>query len=659
MNSPKLIRDSFDESIVKNFFEENQFFLTYQKKVSLNANNEVVGLEAFLRLKQETGASLSAGAVLPVVERMGLLPELTLLVINQVTEQWDYLVEHQMECTVSVNIDICVFEDSKTLSSLISIIKKSNMPADRLAIDIVLKSGEEISDKAIRGLNKFRMIGANLALDILSSQHVDFHLIEGLPIDEIKFGRALICNILDSDECRNSIKNYLSTARKMGLSVTAVGIENTEELRWLEEFGVDYGQGFLFGAPEEIELINFSSSLGDAGLLEERSRARLKLLVVEDDVAYGRLMMDILSDHYEFYLTDNETEALEIIDKEMPEILILDINLRSGNGFNIANTIRKKYDHALFSIIFVSGDDSQNNRISSFESGGLAFIPKPVPVVELLTKINRYAAMHHKRREQSKKITDSESMAFQSMREASHYGEIIQFMKEISQRTEEPGISKSLFNYMGNRGLNCAIVFRDGEDIHSFDQSGVACNPIELNVFELLQSKGRLYEFGQRLMVSDRHISFLVKNMPSSDVEQGQVRDYVAVLIECMESRYLTLLQNRVLESVVGDLSLLAQEAAVSIENSEQGNQAMVDKFSLEIGMSFHVLDLSDEQEAFLKGIVSEAVNTKDEESISTDDIVNRIQDSVSRLSSTLEEVSGIASQVLESDDAGESVELF
>jgi len=55
MSLPELVRESFDETIVKNFFEENQFFLVYQKKVSLNANNEVVGLEAFLRLRQENG----------------------------------------------------------------------------------------------------------------------------------------------------------------------------------------------------------------------------------------------------------------------------------------------------------------------------------------------------------------------------------------------------------------------------------------------------------------------------------------------------------------------------------------------------------------------------------------------------------------------------
>ncbi len=658
MNTPQLIRDNLDDSIVKRFFEENDFCLFYQKKVALRDVSETVGVEAFLRLQQEDNTFLTPHAILPIVERLGLLPELTELVITQVTQDWEKLVQHGYDHTVSVNIDLCIFENPKVLANIISIVKSSNMPTDKLAVDIVLKDEEKISEAAITGLSRFRMMGANLALDILSDKELSLAQIEELPIDEMKFGRALTCKIFESDSSKNAIKNYLSIAQQMALNVTAVGIENEQELEWLNKYGVDQGQGFLFGQPTEIENLSESSLTEDEQARQDRSNARLKLLVVEDDKEYGRLMMELLSDHYEFYLTDNEESAIEIVAKEKPEILILDIHLANGNGFNVANAIKRDYDETLFSIVFVSGDDSQENRIKAYESGAVAFIPKPIPVVDLVTKINRYASLHRKRKEQSKKIRDTESMAFQSMREASHYGDIIQFMKEISHRNDEPGISKSLFKYMENRGLACSIIFNDNKNSCSFDQNGAACSPIELNVFELLQNKSRLYEFGKRLIVNDKHISFMVKNMPSGEVEKGQVRDYVAVLIECMEARYLALLQNRILESVVGDLSSLAQEAANSMEKSQGDKQAMVDKFSMDIGMSFHVLELSLDQEDYLKNIVSEMINSKEDDEISTDDIISRIQNSVNMLTSTLEEITVLSSEN-EEDESGDDVELF
>ncbi|MFT5691546.1 MAG: EAL domain-containing protein (putative c-di-GMP-specific phosphodiesterase class I) [Oceanicoccus sp.] len=658
MNSPQLVRDNLDDRIIKQFFEENSFYLIYQLKVSLKDCNEIVGVEAFLRLKQAGDTFLTPQAILPVVERMGLLPDLTEFIITQVTQDWEKLVKQGYQQAVSVNIDLCIFENTESLSKIISIVTQSNMPAEKLTIDIVIKDDEEITQAAINGLNRFRMMGANLALDIFSDKELDGDRIESLPVDEIKFGRALTCRIFDSDSSQITIRKYLSIATKMALNITAVGIENEEEYRWLTDFGIDYGQGYLFGQPTEIENLALVNTTESEQARQTSSQLRLKLLVVEDDIQYGKLMMELLSEHYEFYLADNEESAMKIIAKEKPEILILDIHLKMGNGFNVANIIKELYDETLFSIIFVSGNDDQENRIKAYEAGAVAFISKPIPVVDLVTKINRYASLHRKRKEQSKKIQDTESMAFQSMREASHYGDIIQFMKEISHRTDEPGISKSLFKYMENRGLSCSIVFNDKQNVCSFDQNGSACSPIELNVFELLKNRSRLYEFGNRLIVNDKHISFLVKKMPPSEIEKGQVRDYVAVLIECMEARYLSLLQNRILESVVGDLSNLAQEAALSMESAKGYKEAMVDKFSLDIGMSFHVLELSLDQEDFLKKIVSDMINSREADEISTDDIVSRIQNSVSLLTSTLAEITVLGAEN-EDDESGDDVELF
>jgi EAL domain-containing protein (putative c-di-GMP-specific phosphodiesterase class I)/DNA-binding response OmpR family regulator len=657
MDNSKTIRANLDESIVKNFFNENDFFLTYQRKVSLVDNSETVGLEAFLRLRQEDKTVFSPAAFLPVVERMGLIPELTELLITQVTKDWDLLSLMGLEQTVAVNIDTSVFADPEVMSRLIGIIKESNMPPSKLSIDIIIGQETVLSPEAITGLERLRMLGANLSLDIVSGSQLNTKQIENLPIDEIKIGRTLICNIFEANSSKSIIKDYLDLSRRMGLSISAIGIENNDEVDWLTNYGVDFGQGYLFGQPVEIDQLpnQESRNIVDA---ENDENFRLKVLIVEDDVEYGNLMVDLLSEHYEIFLTNNETDALEIFSHDKPEILLLDVNLKDSYGFNIANSINENNDESEYSIIFVSGDNSQENQIKSYESGGVAFIPKPISIVDLVTRINRVAALHKKRKETYKKIKDTESMAFQSMREASHYGDIVQFMKEISIGSDEPSISRALFKYMGNRGLSCSIVFRDKEHTCSFDHQELSCCPTELNVFELLHDKGRLYEFGHRLMVNDHHISFLVKNMPTDEVEKGQARDYVAVLIECMESRYMSILQNRVLAEVVNDLSDLTQEAITSIENANKNKLSMIDKFSEDIALSFHILDLNDEQEQHLKNIIDGMLNAKEHDEISTDDIVDRISAATNLLSATLAEIKVAESETLE-DESCDAIELF
>ncbi len=658
MNPQLLIQEKLADVVGDNFFRDNQFFLVFQRKVSLCEKREPAGLEALLRLRRAESEILSIDLLLPAINKMGLLPELTEVVLAQVVEHWEQLQRQGLEYKISINVSASVLNDEQSGSFLISKIKQASMPASQLAVDVVFEEGESVTDLLVDNLSVLRMMGVGLALEVTSEKQLDFEYLEKLPIDEIKLGRALICNILDSESCRKSIRAYISISRKLGLSVTAVGIENKEEERWFKEHGVDWGQGYFYGEPVSVEELNSSTDTNNNPHFESQRPARIKLLVVEDDEAFGRLMTEIFSEHYEFYLTDGEEGALALIEKELPEILILDVNLRSGNGFNIANTIRQRYDDTLFSIIFISGDDSQENHIRAYESGGVAFVAKPVPVVEFLTKVSRYTVLHQTRKEQLQKIADTEAMVIQSMRETSEYGDIIQFMKDIALRSEEPAIAEALFGFMSARGLNCSIVFRDKSVVHSFDLKERVCSPIELNVFDLLKDNGRLYEFGPRLMVNDQRISFLVKNLPDSEVDRGRIRDYVAVLIECMESRYTSILQNRVLKSVVSDLSDLSREAAVSIKDAEQNRLEMAEKFSMEIGMSFHVLSLSLEQESYLKDIVSNLMAEKQGE-LSTDDIVNRIEVSVKQLSAALEVLNTQPDQDVNDGAGTDTVELF
>jgi hypothetical protein len=69
--------------------------------------------------------------------------------------------------------------------------------------------------------------------------------------------------------------------------------------------------------------------------------------------------------------------------------------------------------------------------------------------------------------------------------------------------------------------------------------------------------------------VNDYHVSFFVKNMPSDDNEQDKIRDYVAVLIESVESRYKELLSQRVLNSVSQKIDNLARKL-LDIVNKDQ-----------------------------------------------------------------------------------------
>jgi hypothetical protein len=114
-----------------------------------------------------------------------------------------------------------------------------------------------------------------------------------------------------------------------------------------------------------------------------------------------------------------------------------------------------------------------------------------------------------------------------------------------------------------------------------------------------------------------------------------------------------------VLESVANDLSCLTQEASLSMEKSVAQKREMVEKFSLDISMSFHVLDLSIEQEEHLKQLIEEAVLENDDDEFTTDDIVNRIESSVTLLNAAIREVNGFHDTSSNDEPVEDAIELF
>jgi hypothetical protein len=158
--------------------------------------------------------------------------------------------------------------------------------------------------------------------------------------------------------------------------------------------------------------------------------------------------------------------------------------------------------------------------------------------------------------------------------------------------------------------------------------------------------------------VNDHHVSFFVKNMPSDDNEQGKIRDYVAVLIEGVESRYKELLSQRVLNPVSQKLDNLARKLLDIVNKDQKQNTEVLDKYVFELQMSFHTLDLTQEQEIYIKSIINEMLKTKESEEQSAEDIskeVSEISDTVNQALTKIDK----ESDVKQEGENSNNVQLF
>lgn len=112
-----------------------------------------------------------------------------------------------------------------------------------------------------------------------------------------------------------------------------------------------------------------------------------RILYVEDDLNLSYVTKDSLelAHHSVCHCTDGK-EAINKIEAENFDICILDIMLPKADGFEIAESIRRKNNN--LPIIFLSAKSLQEDRIKGLKLGADDYITKPFSIEELLLKID-------------------------------------------------------------------------------------------------------------------------------------------------------------------------------------------------------------------------------------------------------------------------------
>ncbi len=120
-----------------------------------------------------------------------------------------------------------------------------------------------------------------------------------------------------------------------------------------------------------------------------------RLLLVEDDSALAAGIEFTLKDEgYEVLTVSTIKDTKKIMEDKEFHLIILDINLPDGSGYDLCKYIRSKSD---VPIVFLTALDEEVNIVLGLEIGGDDYITKPFGVRELLSRIKAIIRRNYKR----------------------------------------------------------------------------------------------------------------------------------------------------------------------------------------------------------------------------------------------------------------------
>jgi CheY-like chemotaxis protein len=129
-------------------------------------------------------------------------------------------------------------------------------------------------------------------------------------------------------------------------------------------------------------------------MLDQISPASPSVLVVDDAPPNVKLLRLILKDAgYRVLEAASGPEALEVMRREKPDAMVLDVRMPGMDGYQVCREIRRDPEFAALPVIMVTALSLPEERIRGIEAGATDFITKPFNKKELLTRIQASLAM--------------------------------------------------------------------------------------------------------------------------------------------------------------------------------------------------------------------------------------------------------------------------
>lgn len=122
-----------------------------------------------------------------------------------------------------------------------------------------------------------------------------------------------------------------------------------------------------------------------------------RLLLVEDDRSLGATLHErLLREKYDVAWVETKQRALKKLDEGAWDLVILDIGLPDGSGFELARHIKERQK---LPVMFMTALSTAEHRLEGFEIGAEEFIPKPFHLKELLLRVSYVLDRHPVRRQ--------------------------------------------------------------------------------------------------------------------------------------------------------------------------------------------------------------------------------------------------------------------
>ena len=232
---------------------EKRFCCAFQSKVDIRTQ-ELKGIEALVRLRDHEGVIQAPGTFINLAVELGLIDELTHLVLAEIVKSIDLINEtFGPDTSISINVAAKQAGNIEFMQSFARALEATGFPT-RFMIEVTEDAFVTKTHFQDKILPIFRKLGVGISIDDFGIGYSSLSALADITADEIKIDRSFITDIHKRPRSQGILRAIESLSEALGMTVVAEGLESYEELAYLQAATrIRYAQGFYFSRPIFLE----------------------------------------------------------------------------------------------------------------------------------------------------------------------------------------------------------------------------------------------------------------------------------------------------------------------------------------------------------------------------------------------------------------------
>jgi len=232
---------------------EKRFCCAFQTKVDIRTQ-DIQGIEALVRLRDDEGVIQAPGTFVNLAVELGLIDELTHLVLAEIVKSIDLINEtFGPDASISINVAAKQACNPEFMRTFAIALEATGYP-ERFMIEVTEDAFVTKTHFQDEILPIFRKLGVRISIDDFGTGYSSLSALADITADEIKIDRSFITDIHKRPRSQGILRAIESLSEALGMTVIAEGIETFEELAYLQAATkIRYAQGYYFSRPIFLE----------------------------------------------------------------------------------------------------------------------------------------------------------------------------------------------------------------------------------------------------------------------------------------------------------------------------------------------------------------------------------------------------------------------